>query len=490
MFNIGIRVARELRVPEVAKALVAELDRSSLNRQLAILVALADRGDAEALPAALKAAQSGPLPLRIEAIGVLERLGKPSAVPVLVAAAGHSDPELSQAAKLALTRLPGADVDAAVVGMLKGTDVQGRITAIELIGQRHVTSAMPALMKSTDDPDESVRVASIRVIGDLAGDDQLPTMISMLVKSKSPAEMDAAERAVSAICIRQSKPVAGKVVIKKAMYGALPNGPAADVTQKVADLVKGGAMAVEASNGNFGDPAQNSPKSLRIEYSVEGTSDTKVAKEGESITLTAAVTPSATVDALGAALAKAPTQPKLALLRVLRSTRSPKALSAVRAAAADPNAEIKDAALSILCDWPTAEALPDLTQLAKTSTDAKIKILALRGVIRLIPQQDASVDKKLAGLKEAMSLAERTEEKRLALAALGNIPTVESLALVTPHLAGADLKEEASAAAVSIAEKIVENHKAEVAAAMEQVTKATGNQQVAKRAQEILAKAK
>jgi len=48
---------------------------------------------------------------------------------------------------------------------------------------------------------------------------------------------------------------AGSVVIQKAMYGALPDGPAADVTGKVAEVVKSGSLSVDATNVNFGDPA-------------------------------------------------------------------------------------------------------------------------------------------------------------------------------------------------------------------------------------------
>ena len=44
-----------------------------------------------------------------------------------------------------------------------------------------------------------------------------------------------------------------------------------------------------------------------------------------------------------------------------------------------------------------------------------IKILALRGFVRLVPQQDVPDAHKFAALKEAMDLAERSEEKQLVL---------------------------------------------------------------------------
>ena len=159
-------------------------------------------------------------------------------------------------------------------------------------------------------------------------------------------------------------------------------------------------------------------------------------------------------------------------------------------AAKDSDTDVKDTAVRALCEWPTADAMPDVAQLAKTSTDAKVKVLALRGYIRLVGLQEAAADKKLATLKEAMGLAERKDEKRLVLAALGNLPSADALAMVVTEIGSADLNEEACLAAVAIAEKIVGASPAAVAGAMEKVTQESKNQQVVARARELLNKAK
>jgi HEAT repeat protein len=183
-------------------------------------------------------------------------------------------------------------------------------------------------------------------------------------------------------------------------------------------------------------------------------------------------------------LAKARGEPKLALLRVLGRVGDPQALAAVRAAAAESDASIKETALRALCDWPTVDALPDLARIAKTTTDPKFKILALRGQLRLIPMRNVADARKLSQLKEILPLLERKEEQSLALAILGNLPSAESLALVRPFLTGEGLKEEASVAAIAIAEQIVASHPAEVAEAMKQVQ--TNNKDLAGRARQLL----
>ncbi|MCX7047395.1 MAG: hypothetical protein NTX50_18160 [Candidatus Sumerlaeota bacterium] len=481
MFNIGLRTAREMPGPEVAKALLAEMEKVTPERQPYFLLAMADRGDAEALPAALKAAKASLPDLRLIAVGVLERLANPSCLPALLSAATDDDPELAQTAKSTVVRFPGTEPDPLILAMMAAPQEKCRIAGIELAAQRRIPGALPLIMKSAEDANPAISAVSLRSLGDMAGEPQIPALIAILLKAK---ETQAAESALSAVCARLSRTTTGNVVIKKAEYGALPDGPSADVTKKVAEMVKGGATTIEATNKNFGDTAGGKVKKLRVEYTINGASGTQIVAENDSITLAVASIPPAIVDALCAAMASAPAAPKLALLRIMRSAGSDKALATVRAAASDPNAEIKDTATRILCEWPAADALPDVTQLAKTSADAKIKILALRACFRLIPLQNTPDEKKFAAVKEVIALAVRDEEKRLALAALETIPTAESLALVATQLTDPNLKDEAALAAVSIAEKIVTTHPAPVADAMQKVS--TTNDKTTRRAKALL----
>jgi HEAT repeat protein len=401
MVEAAARTAMELPGPEATQALAAELAKLPADKQVLVIQVLGKRGDAAALPALFAAAKSGDKTVRVAAIRALPEIGNAAAAPVLVQLLGDAEREVAQVAQESLAALPGPEVDAAIVSLLRCPDAQTRAFAIDLLGRRRVTGSLPALLKAAEDADETVRIASLKVLSDLAGAPELPAMLGLLAKTRSAPETQAAEAALAAICLRQT-----------------------DRT--------------------------------------------------------------ACAERIVAALARAEGASKLPLLRVLATVGGAKALQAVRAAAKESGTETRDAALRVLCDWPTVEALPDLAQLAKTSTDRKLKTMALRGYVRLIPQQDVPAGQKLASLKDAMALADRKEEKKLVLAALGNISTAESLALVAQHLADPDLKEEASMAAVTIAEKIAKSHPAQVADAMKQVSTATANPQVLKRAKALL----
>jgi hypothetical protein len=110
----------------------------------------------------------------------------------------------------------------------------------------------------------------------------------------------------------------------------------------------------------------------------------------------------------------------------------------------------------------------------------------MRGYVRLIGLREVPAGKKLSMCRDAMALADRSEEKRLVLGALGGVQTAESLAMVLPYLDNADLKDEAASAAVGIGERLFGSRPAEVTQAMQAVLKATKNENLAKRAKEVL----
>ena len=251
--------------------------------------------------------------------------------------------------------------------------------------------------------------------------------MNILVKARSSADVQAAESVLNALCTRESKPAAGKIVIIKAEYGDLAAGISAKVTKKVAALVKAGAAAIEASNDNFDDPAGGRVKQLRVDYRVNGVKLSKTVQEGETLTLAAASTPPEFVDAICGAMPAAAGEAKLALLRSLKTAGGPKALETIHAAAADIDAKVKDTAMHVLCDWPTPDALPLIVDVAKAPPSDTVKILALRGLARLVPESDLPNAKKAETLKDAMALADRNEERQLVLSALGNVPTVDAL---------------------------------------------------------------
>jgi len=77
-----------------------------------------------------------------------------------------------------------------------------------------------------------------------------------------------------------------KLEIIKASYGEISGGAVLDVTEKVRELVRDGALAIEVSNAHFSDPAPGRPKQLEVEYRVnKGNVTSGRAKETERVML-------------------------------------------------------------------------------------------------------------------------------------------------------------------------------------------------------------
>ncbi len=78
---------------------------------------------------------------------------------------------------------------------------------------------------------------------------------------------------------------AKKLVITKAVYGDLPDGAKTDVTEKVVAMIKENALSVEATNDNFGDPAEGVGKKLKVDYTVDGVARSKTVDEGQTLNI-------------------------------------------------------------------------------------------------------------------------------------------------------------------------------------------------------------
>jgi len=181
---------------------------------------------------------------------------------------------------------------------------------------------------------------------------------------------------------------------------------------------------------------------------------------------------------------------KVALLHVLGVIGGADSLDAVRAEVNNPNEVVREAAISALCAWKTADAAPHLLALAKESPFSSRKTATLRGYINLIRDESLSPEEKLEMCRQATALIQRNEEKKLLLGVLGSVPSTEALSMAMTYMVDPLVRNEACFAVVAICEKIVLQNPDEVADAIGKVLKATNNRNVTRRARAILKKAR
>jgi HEAT repeat protein len=199
---VGLRAARELPGLKVTQALANEIDKTEPERQMLVFMAFADRTDQAVLPKVLQLAQNGPRAVRISAITQLDRYRDLACIPVLLEAAVENDPQLSRAARSALARLGGNDIEADLIARLRLASGKTRTVLLDLAKQRRIKGALPIVMRSAQDNDAAVRRAAVEAAGVLGTDQELPALAGLLSSTHSRDELEDLEAALLAICSR------------------------------------------------------------------------------------------------------------------------------------------------------------------------------------------------------------------------------------------------------------------------------------------------
>jgi HEAT repeat protein len=178
---------------------------------------------------------------------------------------------------------------------------------------------------------------------------------------------------------------------------------------------------------------------------------------------------------------------KGAILRVLRGIGTAKALEAVQAALKDSDPQVQQAAVRSLAEWPDARPLAALVDVCRTTQNDTMRVVALRGCVRMLGQGGGlPTADTMKAYGDMMALAKRPEEKRLVLAALGNVAHPAALAMIQACVADEGVKAEASLAAVSAARSMMGLYRDEAKAAMTRLVAETKDADTKKQAQQII----
>lgn len=201
LLYIGLSTAREFPGTEIDKALAAELGKAQPDRAALIIHAMADRKETVVLPAVLKAAVSGPKPVRLAAVNALGRVGDASCLAELLTIVTEDDAELTQAAKGALAELRGEKVDAEIVARLGKPGGKIYPLLIELVGQRRIEATAP-LLNALDQSDKTIRAAALTALGETVALDGLPVLISQATNPKHAEDAGVAQLALKTASVR------------------------------------------------------------------------------------------------------------------------------------------------------------------------------------------------------------------------------------------------------------------------------------------------
>jgi HEAT repeat protein len=413
----------------------------------------------------------------------------------LLNALKSQDLQVREAAMQALTTMPGAAATKTVVTLLaQASTPSEKNRFLSILGSRKDATALPAVLPLLKDTDESVKSNAASTVSVIGGPQATTALVGMLGSTNAKDQQIAADALKNVTgkdvdaAVAALYPKATDAGLRTSLLSILAAHRATEqmpvVVTAMSDKEASVRLAAIKAYGAMAGEKDLAPLVKILSTSKDGA---EVAAAEEALKSAAARQMADKVTAVVAPAVKdaAPAN-AAAMVRVLSATGGADALAAVVTASKSTAAEVKEAAIRAMADWRTKDAATPLLAAAQTVDNQTLKVIALRGAIRLSRDKAISAAERVTILTAAMKLAPGTGEKREVLSALQAVPDAAGLALAVPCLDDDGTREEAALAIVKIAETVVKTSPAAVRDPLTKVIAATKNNGTKNNAQRIL----
>jgi HEAT repeat protein len=321
--------------------------------------------------------------------------------------------------------------------------------------------ARPTVRTASESPHLPVRVAAWQALADLGDPDAVPALAKAAAQGE-PTEREAARDALARVRgpgvrdalfaeINRAEPSA-KAALLRALGERGDKNAAAILLQNAGAEAEPVRLAALESLRRLALPETITPLLDLAARSKSETGREPVFKALDAV-CQASPNKDQTARSVIEAMNRFPAAERRQVLPLLAELATADALSAAVAATRDKDLELVKEAVRVLAQWPNAAPAKVLLDLARSSPDPTVHTLALRGGVE-VAGQEPDLPKRLAVLQEAMTTAQRADERKQVLGQIGQIPTAEALQVVLKDLSNPDLVNEAGLAAVTIAEKL------------------------------------
>jgi HEAT repeat protein len=197
----------------------AQLTKLGPDAQIALLDALADRGDTAARKPVLELfGSSTDANVRAAALGALGRLGEPEEVPLLIKALTDGSKLERVAARQSLCQITGPAINGALASALASAAPKPKAALIEILAVRRSSDALPALIDATVDEHENVRRAAMEALGQIGRREDIARMLPGVLKAQQGSERDEAEKNIAIVQPHRKRGRAGRGVGRRPQY--------------------------------------------------------------------------------------------------------------------------------------------------------------------------------------------------------------------------------------------------------------------------------
>jgi HEAT repeat protein len=382
----------------------------------------------------------------------------PEGIPLLLEQLRSTDKGLFQIALSTAREFPGREMDRALAAELDRAPPERAALVITAMADRKDTVDLPAILKAASGGNKQVRIAAIGTLGRIGNATCLAPLLDIAVESDADVAKTAKEALADLSGDSINKEIAARLAKAEGKtYPVLIELVGQRRIEAVAELQKAlnhsdRAVRIAALTA-LGNTVPDKYLSVLIGQVVTP-KDSETATVAKAALKTAAVRMpdrEACAAELTTALNRAPTATKVVLLDILAAVGGTKALAAVGAAGKSSDPTLQDASTRLLGEWMTIDAAPVLLDLSKSGGNYQTR--ALRGYIR-IARQFATSEQQVEMCKNAMDVARQPAERKLVLEVLQRNPNVETLKLAIKAMQTPDVKEDATAAAKAISEKV------------------------------------
>ena len=394
------------------------------------------------------AAPGNPKMVRVAAFQGIVRTNPVKMMPKVMQMLKSKDVDLQRAASRIITTLGGAEVTKAVAEQIRGMSDEGKVVLLTALATRADKAAAPAVAKSLASANQAVRIAAIRTLA-VTGD---AACVAALTKAAAGGGK-AGKAAVDALARITGDGVDKEIITcfaggRSEARAALARVAAMrQATAVVPCLLSKGVNDTDTKTRQavyeaIGALAGQKDLARIVALLVGNKSATERATLEQALAVAAGRVKDA--DARTApAIARLPRAgaAKGNLMNVLARLGGDKARRAVEGQLA-AGADARKGAIRALAAWGDPGPIEKLMGVARDDSDKVNRVLALRGVIRLVGlPSDRSEDGTTTILGRAMKLAGRADEKRSILAALPR--TEAALAIAQACCSDASVRDEA-----------------------------------------------
>lgn len=419
--------------------------------------------------------------------------GGPRGEQLLIELLESPDKQMRNLALSTARELPGSDVDRALAEALPNLKPDLAALVIEAMADRPDTVHLPAILTSLEQGEPQVQAAAIRALRQVGNESCLEPLLDLAVDEESDL----------APLVREAIAGLPGDQVEEHVLAMLPQADDATRLILLDTIARRRIQATDeltvylqheqprlrhAALLALGETIAQDELALLISQVKQPVHAEDAAVARQSLRAASVRMPDreAAAQQLAAALQDTESlETQVALVETLGAMGGDKALETIHQAAKNKSPAMQDVATRVLGEWMTADAAPVLLDLSKELPAGKYRVRALRGYLRIARQLRIPRSERLEICKNALELADRDEEKILALETLTRSRSPRSLEIAASQLSSDKLGAKASGAVMVLAEAIAAEHPSVAAQAARQVLDTGGSDEVLAKARAL-----